>query len=118
VLAAEHALEVHVVERFLDRSQGFLGFGGRIGIAFSGELQIELRLVDRFLLLAPRRERRVQQSPFAQQRLRRLGVVPEVRFARQDVELLNACLTFGEVKDTSRTWPAVLRGLWRGSSAR
>jgi hypothetical protein len=111
VLAAEQALEVEVVQRLLDLRQLLLRLERRVGIALSGELEVELRLLELVLLLAPGQQRAVQQRALAQDALRRLAVVPELRCRRLRVELLNPRLALGEVKDTSRTPPSALRGL-------
>jgi len=118
VLAAQQALEVQEVERFLDAAQRLLGFAGGLRVAFGGELEVEAGLFERLLLLAPGGQGGVQQRTLAQQALRSFAVVPEIRRRCLRVELLDTRLPFGEVKDTSRTMSGVPRGSGSAPSAR
>jgi hypothetical protein len=108
VLAAEQALEVHVVERFLDHREGSVGLAGRIAIPLGSQLEVELRFLEVLLLFAPGGQRRAEQRAFAQQGLRGFAVAPELRRRSEDVELLNARFPPRQVKDTSRTLSSAL----------
>jgi hypothetical protein len=118
VLAAEQALEIHVMQRLVDHGQQLLGLAGRLGVALGGELEVELGLVERLLLLAPGGERPAQRGAFAQDALRRGAVGPEIRRRRLRVELLDARLALRQVKGTSRTPPGVLPTQCIGRSIR
>jgi hypothetical protein len=97
------------MERLADRRQRGRRFVGRLAVALGGQLEIELRLFEGLLLLAPVVERAAQRGALAQRLLRRLAVVPEIRGRGYRVELLNPRFTLGDVKDTSRTRPGARR---------
>jgi hypothetical protein len=103
VLAAEQTLQIHLVQHLFEAGERLLRLGERIGVAVGGHLEVELCLLETFSLFTPAGERRDQLCPLSRDGLRLLGIAPEVGFRRDGVELLNACLPFGEVKDTSRT---------------
>ena len=105
VLAAQQALQVHVMERVLDAGEDLLRLARGLAVTLAGKLQIELRLVERFLLLAPGGQRHAQRRTLAQDALGGLAIAPEVGRRGHGIELLNPRLPFGEVKDTSRTPP-------------
>jgi hypothetical protein len=102
-----------MVERVLDLRHLLLRFDRGIRIAFGRQLEVQLGFLELVQLLAPGRERLVQQGALAQDSLRRFAVVPELRRRRLVVELFDPRFAFGDVKDASRTRSGAPR--WRYS---
>jgi hypothetical protein len=131
-LARQHATELHVVERLADRRHGLLRFfrGCFVGHLF-GELEQRLGIRERTDLVVVRTDDLLELLLVAEQALRLLLIVPEVRARCDGVELFDLQTLRIDVKVTSgarRPWsPAPsaapsLRGYrqfrspWRGQS--
>jgi len=91
-----------VIERRRDGGHFGRELRERLGVAFLGELQEDLRLVDSLALRLPAVDRRGDARVLARDVLRALGIVPEVGRRRLLAQLRGALFQAGEVKDASR----------------
>jgi hypothetical protein len=108
---AEHLLELDL-RQFL----GDLGdFGGRLGerllaLLVPGEIEKEARLFQLGAIFLPRIEGVLNAGLLFEDRLRLVGVVPEIGLGGELVQLFEAFLLAVEVKDASGAGRAAPRG--------
>jgi hypothetical protein len=109
MFSTEQTLQIEAMQDLLDVGELAARLGDGLWIRLRRQLEIDFRFVELAELFAPSRERFAQRRPFAQQVLRFLTVVPEVRSRGCIVELLNPNFARRNVKGTSRTPVTVLR---------
>ena len=110
-LARQHALELDLVERALrsTRPAPSASFARRLVARFFGELEQHLGIGERAHLRVPAADDLLELLLVAQQRLRLLLVVPEVRPRGDRVELLDLQALVVDVKATSGARPPCRR---------
>src|SRR5581483_1746650 len=101
VLAAEELPELELREAGFDLLDLRAELVQRVRIAFLGELEEDLRLVDALALAAPPVDGVPDAGRLAADGLRLLGVLPEVGRRRLRAQVGGATLQRGEVKDAS-----------------
>jgi len=99
VLAAEHLPHLEVADAFVEGVGLGDPLGQRIGVAFDGELEEDVGVVELGALALPALEPRRQLRTFTLDLLRPLVVVPEVRLADELVERRQARFGPRDVKD-------------------
>jgi hypothetical protein len=102
VLAAEELLQLERIEALRDGVDRGTQLPQRLGVALLRQLEIHLRLVDAFALLAPAGDRGLDAGVLARHGLGALGIVPQVGRRRLLAQLRRAFLEGREVKDASR----------------
>jgi hypothetical protein len=118
VLAAEHLPHLEAGDALVEGVGLGNALGQRVGVAFDGELEEDVRVVELGALALPTLERRRQVRALALDLLRALVVVPEVRLADDLVERRQARFGPRDVKDAPEASRDAVRATPTAPSAR
>jgi hypothetical protein len=118
VLTAEHLAHLEVRDARVEGVGLGDALGERVRIAFDGQLEEDIGVVELAALALPAVEPRRQLRALALDLLRPLVVVPEIRLANLLVENFEARFRSGNVKDAPEASRAGARGPSNALSAR